>query len=252
MTIPIEELLTVLCPGASSARSADLQKAYLIPDVAGAKMAYEVLTAYGFDAKLYPEADASKLYVALPPAGDAWGKKFSAALAHARSLASIRQNLDGVSSMTFANAIGGGKQLVIQFAPAAAETAKPPTASPRAAPVFLEKKNTGTNPARKAKKGKDSFKALSGPAVGKTSYPDALFAGKREDGLWRQFYLYTRGNIATVTAAFFTFVIVPAIIAFSIFTLTKSFLCRDFALSKMQENHAWYCGTDDGNAPSQN
>lgn len=248
MAIAIEELLNILCPGASPARSSELQKAWLIQDAAGAKLAHEVLTAYGFDAKLYPEATSLKLYVTQPPEDAASEQSFAAALKHAHTLATIRQNLDDASSMTFVNA-PGGKQVVIQFASGAAAPVKPAAVTPSSpiAPQAVSYAPAKKLMGKKAKNStQDPFQAMAGPAIAKTSYPDAILAGKRQDGLWRQFYLYVRGNIATATAAFFMLVIVPAIIAFSLFTMTKTFLCRDFAVAKYKENHAWYCGNDNG------
>src|SRR5690349_5128173 len=106
MIIPLEELLNLLCPGATATRSNELQKAFLIPDAVGAKLAYEVLTAHGFEAKLYPDASAMKLYVTLPQA-DGWEERFAMALTHALALANIRRNLDPATGMTFVNAPGG-------------------------------------------------------------------------------------------------------------------------------------------------
>src|SRR5687768_11702436 len=136
MTIQFEDLLSVLCPGFELKHATDFQKNYHIKDKKEARLAFDVLVSYGFDAKFYPDEEngGAKLYITLPAemAPDVVEQRLQAAIAYGRAVKDIKLRLDTLCrddaqllqspsyTLTFANASLGGKQMVIAITPAVA------------------------------------------------------------------------------------------------------------------------------------
>lgn len=243
MAISFEDLLSALCTEFQPQHANDFQKIFLIADAREAKLAFDVLVAFGFDAKVYPDAaKGSKLYLITPPAMDARAEeRFAQAVAYAKALRGIKHSLDalpppGGYTMTFANAPGNNKQINIVLT-------QPATAiAPAAAPARPAQQAAAPAPKRKpmAMKAEAVFSTSGGPTLGARSYPGGLDekAQTRQSSLKRQIFLYLTGNAATGGVAVM-FVIVVLAILFTLFILSKSLLCPDFATAK--KNVAWYC-----------
>ncbi len=248
MAIPFEDLLSILCARFEPQHANEFQLVYAIDDAAEAKLAYDVLIAYGFDAKVYHDAQkGSKLYIT-PPGDASPQQKFTQALAYARALKQIKSSLDVLNQdpalvapeyhMTFANTPGGQKQLSVtlsqQLTVTSATQSKPATPRPAARPAPAAKRV----PVNRKDKEEENF--LGGPSLGKRYYPGKLNeqAKKEQDSPLRQIMLYMTGNAAT-GGTIVMFIVAVIAILFTLFVFAKSFLCPDFATAK--KNVAWYC-----------
>jgi hypothetical protein len=240
-----DDLLSALCGEFTPQHASDFQKIFLIHDAKEARLAFDVLVAYGFDAKVYPDPEkTSKLYITQPAMDARAEQKLEQALAYARGLRGIKENLDALATepalaspdytMTFANAPGNNKQINIVLTQAAASaiaaSATRPAQAASPAPVAKRKPASG--------KKEEGFS--TGPTLGQRYYPGALDekAQAKQASLKRQIMLYLTGNAATGGTMVMLAIVIVAI-TFTLFILAKSFLCPDFATVK--KNLAWYC-----------
>ena len=260
MAIQFEDLLSVVCPGYELKHATDFQKHYSVPDEKAAKLAFDILVAYGFDAKFYPvenDAGSAKLYITLP-AADAdlrvVEQRLLSAVAYGRALSDIKLRMDSLCrddaallqspsyTMTFANSVQGAKQIVIGIAPAqAAQTAASPQMQAQQAAARPAQPMQANRPVAKkaAKKDDDGFN--QGPSIAKNLYSSSgKKDGKGDDDLRRRMFLFITGNIATGGAGVLA-AVVTLFVVFSFFVLAKGFLCPDFAVEKKNVNRAWYC-----------
>jgi len=252
MAIQFEDILAALCSQVTLSHANESQKMYLVRDAKEARLARDVLVAYGFDAKAYDKDNASRLYIASPSLDSALvEQKLSAALAYAISLKQIKQSLDTLChdhapalqspdyNITFANMQPAGKQIVIHLTPPAhLDTSV--LHAPASIPPSRVTQAVSARPARA--KNRPSASAdqsfFSGPAVGKKSYQRAFKRKSKPDSLWQQMYSYLSGHmVASVYGMFLA--VVFLIVLFTAFTFSKAFLCPDFATAK--RNTAWYC-----------
>jgi hypothetical protein len=261
MTVQFEDLLSVLCPGFELKHATDFQKHFGVRDEKDAKLAFDVLVSYGFDAKVYPgeEKNTAKLYITLPTADmdpAVIEQRLLAAIAYGKSLRDIKTRLDSlchddavvlnspVYTLTFANAPQGGKQMVISVNPAVASqpAASPATVQPQRSVASQAAQAKRPVMTKKAAQKKDDDGFNQGPTVAKNLYSGS---GKKKDSRseddWRRrIFLYITGNIATGGAGVMAGVVL-LFVAFSFFVLAKGFLCPDFAVEKKDVNRAWYC-----------
>lgn len=249
----IEGILGALCDQVEEAPAGGAQRVFLIDDDIAAKLAFEVLVAFKIEAKVYHEDLRSKLYVAQSPPAN-----FAAddAMVYARALRRIKDTVDLLEteldgdiadySIAFANAQPTGKQILIQIKEpsasgvqsAAAHGPQRPAAAPLAAnPKLARKKALAAKAAHQKAFG-------GGPALGK-KYPKFMGgADARQDTLTKRAILYVTGNAATSGFAFLMMVVVVLAVLFSLFVMSKSFLCPDFATAKSKQSQAWYCQQD--------
>jgi|GEM_PF-2441644 len=264
MTLQIEDLLSTLCTEVSLSLANDFQKVYGLMDSAEAKLAFDVLVAYGFAAKVYhTPGKPSKLYVAhstLP--AEQLQNVLSAAIAYAQTLKQIKANLDqlcnqsvpslhsAIYTMTFVNMQPSGKQIIIQVTPPAGTEANvqpnSSTAGPEgteAAPVqAVAKAAAVAAPTRKkVRKVKNPYEDdfAAGPAVGKGFYPTKIApeGGRAQESMRKRIILLMFGNMATSSFATLMWLVLLFIL-FSFFVFAKAFICYDFVAKK---NNSWYC-----------
>lgn len=264
-TMPFEAILQALCSQVTLRQSNDAQDVYGVGDRIEAKLACDALAAHGFDAKLYHEDAASALYIKRPADSAALESRLAATLAYADALKHLKSEMDTLRdedaealgmadySMSFTNIPATGvKQITVQISPVANAAQAPavsaaqpsPAASaprPAAAQAANNKRLASQKIARKKQRQQEKEEFTSGSSLAKRNYPSRLETKKDEDGesFWKPLYLYVRGNMATGVTGVFVLVIVPMLIAFTMFVLLKSFLCPDLATVK---NSAWYCG----------
>ncbi len=255
MAIQFEDLLAVMCPGFELKHATDFQKNFSVADEKAAKLAFDVLVSFGFDAKVYrdEENNSSKLYITLPAADinpQFVEQRLQSALAYGKALKDIKDRMDTLCRddatvlqspsyvLTFTNAPQGKQLLVGINSAAAVNTPLQPVQPQRpAAQPAQANRPVATKPAGKkgAKKEDDGFN--QGPSIAKQLY------GKEEgseDDLRRRIFLYVTGNMATGGAGMMAAIIVMFVL-FSFFVLAKGFLCPDFAVEKKNVNRAWYC-----------
>jgi len=260
---PLEAVLAALCTLLTLRQSNDFQDVYVAGDRIEAKLACDVLVAYGFDAKLYHEDDVSVLYLKRPAPDASLESRFAGALAYAIMLKRIKHAMDSARdsdaealemtdySIGFANIPSTGvKQITLQTVPVAVAVQNQPVAPaqpvasrdfPPAAAQLSDAKRLRSEKLAHKKQRQKELEAFTGGSALAKSYPGQRSRKPQDepDGLLRQLNLYIRGNMATAVMAFFTLVIMPMVVAFTLFVMAKSVLCPDLATVK---SNAWYCG----------
>ncbi len=244
-----KEVLEILCSSIAPLNSNNAQDSFLLNTPREAKLAHEVLIAYGFDAKLYQESEHAKLYVSLTKLPDA--VQVESACSRAQILRQIMDALpdenDGMIS--FMNTPAAGKQISIHFPPSPQESRFSPAGLPVPPPIAPDTlRKHAVAPQRKAgfdisklKEQKDMGIHGGGPAIAK-QYPFGIQPPVSEgnnEKLSRRLMNYFVGNI---TNSFYTFFGMLAIIsiAVTIYVSLKTYYCADF-LTPNKKNPNWYC-----------
>lgn len=249
-----EDILTALCSHVTPISSNASQKAFAIADGKEARLAFDVLVAHGFEAKVYDDSGTAKLYITLPAAEAAvTGQKLDAAMAYAKSLKIIKQSLDMLRednaaqssdySLTLANTAAGGKQILVQLTPPSPFVLANKPASAPAAPVRQPDHAKPAAPKKsKMYHGPVADPFSSGPAVARKFVPAYLTGGKSQnsDGFGRQISLYITGNMATYLAYFLS-ILTILLVLYSAFVASEAFLCPDFATTTKKNLKRWYC-----------
>jgi len=249
--IRIQDLVSATCTKVEEVNTAtQAQSIFQINDPREAKLAFDLLTAYGFEAKLYNENSSSRLYVTPPKASKMENQALLAeALAYAHSLKALKQQADTIASnqniaapdysISFATTPSLDKQIVVHLvspnrriaqAPAtpkiAMSAAAPDTAAPQVimGSRYLQKKVDDT--------------IFSGPEITRQAgYRRSKEVSKGPDSLWKQFKTYLKGNAMaaglTLGGCFAVLIVI-----ISLFVVSKSFLCPDLAVVKKK---VWYC-----------
>ncbi len=263
-----EDVLSRLCTKLELRNSSDFQQVFAIADEKEARLAYDVLTAYGFECKVYPPEDGhSKLYVTNPVADDSTvASRLSAALAYSGSIAKIKSELDELCknsnqalqapeySIAFVNLPGsGGKQMLINIVPASPQ--KPVSSQDAIAavshkPVFAQptQQSPATNKPKTLRyaRPKQEENMFSGPSLladNNKIISKKEMESQEADTAWKQFTLYIKGNSA-VAFSIIVVILMGMLTIFSMWVVSKGFLCPDLAHNK-KNNVAWYCQTDD-------
>jgi len=259
MTISFDDVLSALCTEVTPAHANDAQKIYMLTTSTEAKLAFDILIALGFDAKVYHTPDKpSKLYISKPKHAPAQLEQLlSTALAYARALKKIELSLDELCkaqandfTIAFVNSQGGSKQILIQLAqPSAIAQAPnavtpvvvPEVANPSANPAAVAAKVSSSQPrmVRKVRKPNQDDEFAAGPAVGRGLYPTKILpeGGMKKQSLRQRIILRMFGNFATSGYATMLWLVIAGVI-FSFFVFAKGWLCYDFVAKK---NNAWYC-----------
>ncbi len=249
----IDQLIKRSCSACSELSSAsDSQKVYVISDAREAKIIFDILIAYGLDAKLYHDDAQSKLYITLQkkkyPLRENWHLE---AIATAETLLLLKKQLDQLSfagklagseySLSMSPLAAGGKQILIHLPGNSSSTDNSGTnntaPTSNQLPPAPPRRNVSYQP--KQQENDDIF---AGPTVTKKKGPSRLIKKGSEaapDTLWKRTKLYIKGNI------FYSMLVVIAcilfvVVMFSFFSVSKGFLCPDFASLK-DENPPWYC-----------
>ena len=259
-----EDILSTLCTKVELRNASDFQKVFVISDAREARLAFDVLTAYGFETKVYPENGESKLYITNPAADDATlPARFAAVAAYAAALRRIKAELDMLCqsaaeslqspeySLSFVNLpASGGKQLLVNVLPAAAvANASQAPAQPAAAPAAPSAASAEASLAAAANRPKTSRyirpkeeeNMFSGPSL--LADNNKIISKKEKekqeaDTAWRQFTLYVKGNSA-VAFSIIVLLLIGLLTMFSMFVVSKGFLCPDLATVK--DKTTWYC-----------
>jgi len=245
MTIQAEDILHTICSSVKETNSNGTQVIFALEPAKEAALAFEILVAYGFDAKIYhtPEKP-SKLYLTRREIAP---EIMQHALAYAKTLHQIKGNLDGLLpalpaqdfTVHFMHMPPAGKQILVQISPAsgtAAPTAQPAVAAPVAS---VSRPVAAPAPARGKKPQAQEDILTAGPSVAKTNYAKTLGSdATRKDTVTKRLFFYLTGNITASSFAMFVMVAILGII-FSLFIFAKAFICPDFA--SMKKNHSWYC-----------
>jgi hypothetical protein len=261
----IEDILSLTCSSVKLAHSNDFQRVFLLADSTGAKLAFDVLVAYGFDVKVYHQDDnTSKLYVTHPTLSQAQlDDVLAIAKEYATTLKQIQLSLESLCdsdvltkgsveyNMTFANLQPNSKQVLIQISPTSQSNAParssaalaadtPAVASaPVAAHTASTAQNTGAK--RGGVKAKGHYEEFSsGPAVGRGKYPGSIKSDGAvpEETMRRRALLFLFGNMATSSYAFLLMVVALGAI-FALLVFAKGIMCPDFA--SLNNDSAWYC-----------
>ncbi len=257
MTLNFDDILQAICSKVTASHANDHQNVYVLETGLEAKLAYDILVSFGFDAKVYHTPDKpSKLYITTPKFSAAQVERnLTAALPYAQALKKIVLSLDELPTtgfnVNFVNAQPAGKQIMIQIgAPSdaqkpsgnvglAASSAAAPESPPAAvAAVSAPISSTHKRVVRKTKK-KDDDEFASGPAVGRGLYPAKVLpeGGTAKQSMRQKIMLRMFGNFAT--SGYFTLMwLVAMAVLFSFFVFAKSFLCYDFVSKKSTK---WYC-----------
>ena len=250
MTITIENLISAACSHVEQLASPVLgQKIFLISDSKEAKLIYDLLIVYGYEAKLYNENGAAKLYVLQSKT-----KKIPAnqtllaeALAYAHSLKMLKEQIDTIShnpaiqssgySIGFSFTPSLDKQITINLVSANKERSITAANQPAQKASSVSPAQNTTKNSRQATED-DIF---SGPQIMRQPglHKSSMMKNDGPDSLWKQFKLYMRGNSMaaglTLIACF-----LGLIVLISLFVVSKAFLCPDFASMK-DEKPPWYC-----------
>ena len=264
MPLEFDDILSAVCTRVTPAHVNDFQKIYLLDDSIEAKLAFDILIAYGFDAKVYHAAGkSSKLYITNPThSPEQLQQILSVALAYAHALKKIKASLDELCESTsdnftiaFVNGQPTGKQVLIQIAqsqitqthiPQAVSQPPredmPPIApeargQPTAAPATIS--SSQPRVAKKFRKPKEEDNFASGPAVGRMIYPVKVLpeGGNKKLTLRERILLRMFGNFATSGYATLMWLVIAGVI-FSFFVGSKAWLCYDFVAKKSTK---WYC-----------
>lgn len=275
MTTTLEDVLGSICQDVSLTLTNDFQRIYTVGSPIEAKLAHEVLVAFGLDVKVYhQDGKPSKLYVTHPKqSAEHVERIYASALAYAKALKRIQTTLDSLcqdpaassSPMAYNIAFLNGssasvsKQIVVQILSAdelsqqplestsSQEPASPPSSAPAqpqpaAGSVAAVMAASQANHARKygPKKVEHYEELSSGPAVGRGNYPGKLSAEgeAKANSAKRRVALQLYGNL---TLGSFPMIIMATILSviFSVLVMARAFICPDLAVAN--KNKAWYC-----------
>ena len=260
MPLEFDDVLSAICTEVTPAHVNDFQKIYMLTTSVEAKLAFDILIALGFDAKVYHAADKpSKLYISNPKhSPEQLEQLLSTALGYAHTLKKIKLSLDELCdrpetksdgfTIAFVNS-QGGKQILIQIAQAANpasnplpanDIAVPVTANPSIAATATSVKISSSQPraAKKMRKVNKEDDFATGPAVGRGLYPAKIASeGGTQESLRKRILLRMFGNFATSGYAALLWLVVAGV-AFSFFVFAKGWLCYDFVSKRSTK---WYC-----------
>ena len=252
MSIRIEELVSALCTNPQLLPTENkAQQVFFIADAKEAKLAFDLLAAYGFDVKVYNdnETGGAKLYVTPPKASRmADTGMLSEAMAYGSELKSLKERVDRMLSnqaiaareyhLSFVVTPSQDKQLLIHFVSAKDDVAAPVTANAGTKTALRPAQQPPTTK-RHAHSVKDNIfygpEILHPPGVRRSK----SFKSDGPDGFWKQTKLYLKGN-AMITIVTLGGCLMSLVVLFSLFVLSKAFLCPDFASMK-DEKPPWYC-----------
>lgn len=260
-----ETILSVLCERSELRTVNDSQQVFVIPAVQDARLAFDVLMSYGFECKLYAEEDKSKLYITNPAADDATVQsRLEAVVVYANFIARLKQELTVLCAdnaellkspdyvLSFVNLpASGGKQILINVLPANAALSVPVSAAQgsvvqsSAAPAATTTQQAAANRPKISSKryvrATQEETMFSGPSL--LSDNNKIISKKEQrnqeaDSSWHQFKLYIKGNSA-VAFSIIVAMMLMLLTMFSMFVVSKGFLCPDLATVK--DKKTWYC-----------
>lgn len=260
MSADYKEVLTVLCTEVTPLNANETQEAFTLNDEKEAKLAYDVLVAYGFDAKLYRDESSSRLYISRADIKSPnLQQKIAAAVQHAASLKNILTTIklqlaDSEKhrefNINFVNTSSQGKQISIVFPPSANEMVisspvMPASAGPVAAqqnpPAQQARKNVPDYLKKQAAAKKTGIMS-DAPGLAK-KYPFGIRAsGITETGdvtASKRLTTYLYSNF-TASLYAFVFMITLTSLVLTMFITSKGYFCLDFAQVK-NYNPPWYC-----------
>jgi hypothetical protein len=248
-TEAIGEILAAICTQVEMLPGKDFQSVFFLDDAAEAAIAFDVLIAHGFDAKIYPQDSGAKLYVTPPENTPHLDQNLRSALAYAHGLKRIKLDMDAITaqddggnsyrlSFSSPNKLSKDKRIVIDIA-AESELVAHPVSTPDYQPPA---------PLRQSQKRQSKPITEDIFGAGPTVAQQALFQqykkqerNRKPDGLARQLTNFLKGQ---ATSTFFWVIAYTLILAglYSIFVLSRAYLCPDFAVER---KHVWYCSYDD-------
>jgi hypothetical protein len=259
-----ETILSVLCERSELRTANDFQQVFVIPAAKEARMAFDVLMAYGFECKLYAEEEQSKLYITAPAADDATVQpRLQAVMLYVNFIARLKQELGALCAdnaellgspdytLSFMNLpASGGKQILVNVLPANAVLSVPVSsaqgavvAQPTAAPATTQQAaaNRPKISSKRYSRPKQEETMFSGPSL--LSDNNKIISKKEQqkqeaDSSWHQFKLYIKGNSA-VAFSIIVAMMLMLLTVFSMFVVSKGFLCPDLATVK--DKKTWYC-----------
>ncbi len=257
-----KDVLSALCSEITPLNHNATQESYALKNDTEAKLAYEVLLAYGFDVNLYRESGTSRLYLTRdqrPPSAVALA--LDAALAHATTLKTIsdqifkdNNDINQYINIRFQNTATQGKQITIHYPPApqdaaaakpyVAEAAMKPSSSmqaPMTPPAPAHKTAKASIQLQKKKEAVADNVFSGAPSLAK-KYPFGIQASSTEASdlsFKKRMTMYVLSNLTSSLYAFFA-MLVATIILLTLFGVSKGFLCPDFIKAK-QKNPPWYC-----------
>jgi hypothetical protein len=252
MSRSYQEILEILCSEITPLTHTGTQEIFLLKPTKEARLAYEVLIACGFNARLYEEADGAKLYVSTADKNP--NDRFDAAYGYGLTLKQILAALpaDSNTVISFANT-AHGRQIAIHFpsqSPAASKISSPD--EPQQAPETLRKHAKAPERQKagfsisglKVEKEPDIFSG--GPALAK-QYPFGIKPPVDEtnhESMRRKMLNYFVGNLSASFYAFFSMLTLLCIII-TVYVMLKTYYCNDF-LTPGRKNPNWYCNVGPG------
>ncbi len=248
MQITLETIISAACSNAEKLESANkTQQIFRVDNASEAKLVFDLLIAYGFDTKFYPENNAAKLYIANPKPSQlsnkemmaeiyAYARSFTGLKTQAEQLASDINNADPMYRLSFSNTPSSGKQITVHIT-SPNQPAKSPSTSNTAPPAAPRASKPTTKPVTK----KQEEEIFLGPEIMRPAGRRKSNAINTEgpDSLWKRCKLYVKGN-SIIAALVIITTIALTVVLLSLFVLSKAFLCPDFASMK-EKSPPWYC-----------
>jgi hypothetical protein len=247
MTLSFKDVLSAICSKVESLPSNDFQKIFLLGDEKEAGLACDILVAHGIVAKLYHENGTSRMYITQP--SPELLEKLPAALAYAQGLKLVKQGLDMLQqnqaagtaryNVNIANTSEFDRQISIRLTSSKSVATQPQTTSPAASQPASARPATMAQAKRTTKPQKSVDFHTAGPEIARQPWFQKK-AVPNPDSYTRQMSLYVKGNVASATFIVMTLAVAMLII-YSLFVVSKGWLCPDFVTPDKEKNQAWYC-----------
>jgi hypothetical protein len=229
----LESLLRSLCTKVTKSSQSDIQVLYVLEDNLEARLAYDVLSANGFEVKLYADDNSSRLYITRTSLSPDKSGALEHATHHANLLKQLKSILDSQSGEKYSLAFSGnpaGTHIGIQFIDPkepAPEKFIPSVSSSQQSPARRTVKKSAQ---RKAVEEDDVL--TGGPAVARQFIPKSLVPeSQQEDTGFKRLALYTTSQAFKGGSWVALFGLCLGMI-FSLLVLARAFMCPDFATAK--------------------
>lgn len=246
-----EDILKALCSRVEAVTSPASQQNFIVADTRQGKLACDVLIAHGFDVRFYPNGGDAKLYINVPGSVD--NTKMSSALAYAQSLKHVLDTIENLSEnlnagikqydIGLAGTLGNHKRITIQLMASEPQMTTSSATAPQQSTlasnpkIMATQKSSASSPKKTA-----AHSLMQTPEITQVSWfarTDKYKQKRRPDGLLGQLTNYFKGHTAP-TFYWVVMYLMILLIIYSLFVVSKGYLCPDFANAEKNLN-PWYC-----------